>query len=234
MSAVDFDKLKGRIQALRAKTIDNGCTEQEAIAAAAKVAELLDRHDLSLSDVELRAALCERIVFQTGRKKRIPLESCVGAIAHFCDCRVWREALPGGEIGYVFFGLRPDVTVAHYLADMIDNTVRTELGRYKTSPAYLKFRHNERALANSSFALGMIASIAGKLTAMKDARDVANRGGGREIVVLKSTTVDTELIRLGLTLRRASGGRRMVSPDAFDAGSAAGQALSIVTGIDAA
>ena len=117
---------------------------------------------------------------------------------------------------------------------MIDNTVRTELGRYKTSPAYMKFRHNERALANASFALGMIASIAGKLTAMKDARDAAKRGGGREIVVVKAATVDTELARLGLTLRRASGGRRMVSPDAFDAGSAAGEALSIVTGIDAA
>ena len=84
-------------------------------------------------------------------------------------------------------------------------------------------------------ALGLaIASIAGKLTAMKDARDAAKRGGGREIVVVKAATVDTELARLGLTLRRASGGRRMVSPDAFDAGSAAGEALSIVTGIDAA
>jgi len=36
-------KLKTRIQALRAKTIDNGCTEAEALLAAAKVAELLDR-----------------------------------------------------------------------------------------------------------------------------------------------------------------------------------------------
>ena len=51
-----LDKLKVRIQALRAKTIDNGCTEDEALSAAAKVAELLDRYDLSLTDVELRAA----------------------------------------------------------------------------------------------------------------------------------------------------------------------------------
>jgi hypothetical protein len=35
-----LDKLKVRIQALRAKTIDNGCTEEEALAAVAKVAEL--------------------------------------------------------------------------------------------------------------------------------------------------------------------------------------------------
>ena len=40
-----LDKLKVRIQALRAKTIDNGCTEDEALSAAAKVAELLDIRD---------------------------------------------------------------------------------------------------------------------------------------------------------------------------------------------
>jgi len=43
------DKLKTRIQGLRAKTTDHGCTEAEALLAAAKVAELLDRYDLSLT-----------------------------------------------------------------------------------------------------------------------------------------------------------------------------------------
>ena len=43
-----FDRLKTRIQGLRAKTTENGCTEAEALSAAAKVAELLDRYDLSL------------------------------------------------------------------------------------------------------------------------------------------------------------------------------------------
>jgi hypothetical protein len=55
-SLAALDKLKLRIQALRAKTIDNGCTEDEALSAAAKVAELLDRYDLSLSDVDIRTA----------------------------------------------------------------------------------------------------------------------------------------------------------------------------------
>ena len=62
MSATDLDKLTARIQALRAKTIDNGCTEDEALTAAAKVAELLDRYDLSLSDVELRAEPCQHLI----------------------------------------------------------------------------------------------------------------------------------------------------------------------------
>jgi len=58
-----LDNLKTRIQGLRANTTDNGCTEAEALLAAAKVAELLDRYDLSLTEGSIdRAAR-----FQAGR-----------------------------------------------------------------------------------------------------------------------------------------------------------------------
>ena len=59
---------------------------------------------------------------------------------------------------------RSDIEVAHYLTELIDNAVRSELGRYKNSAGYRRFRHQDRHVANSSFTLGMIASIADKLT----------------------------------------------------------------------
>lgn len=227
-----FDKLRTRIQGLRAKTIDNGCTEGEAMAAAAKVAELLDRYDLSLTDVEIREAPCEERIYETHLKKRIPLDECVGAIAAFCDCRVWREKNAAGEARFVFFGLRSDVEVAHYLAEVIDGAVRAELGRYKVSADYKRFRHQERHLANASFTLGMCASIADRLVAIKAERDRVIRSNGRGLVVLKAAVVDTELERLGLKLRTVeSDAGRMISPMAFDAGGAAGERVSLHPGI---
>ena len=226
-----LDKLKLRIQALRAKTIANGCTEDEALSAAAKVAELLDRHDLSLSDVELRASACERRVFETHRKKRIPLDDCIGAIAHFCDCRVWREKNAAGDNSYVFFGLGADIEVAHYLAELIDGAVRTELGRFKTSIDYGRFRHQERHLANASFALGMVASIADRLVAIKASRDQVNESTGRGLVVLKTSVVDAEFDKLDLKLRSQRGAGRMVSMTAYEAGGAAGASLAIDPGL---
>src|SRR5260370_40694830 len=101
-----FDTLKTRIQGLRSKTTANGCTEAEALLAAAKVAELLDRYDLSLTDVEIRNAQCEQRDYETRRKKRIPLDDCIGDIASFCDCRVWREKIQLDNARCVFFGLR--------------------------------------------------------------------------------------------------------------------------------
>ena len=227
MTGGAFDKLRTRIQGLRAKTIDNGCTEGEALAAAAKVAELLDRHDLSLTDVEIREAPCERREYETHRKKRIPLDDCIGAIAEFCDCRVWREKNPAGEGRYVFFGLRSDIEVAHYLTELIDTAVRSELGRYKTGPDYQRFRHQERHLANASFALGMVASIADKLMAMKAGRDEVVKGTGRGLVVLKAAVVDTELEKLDLRLRTVPRASRMVSPMAYEAGGDAGTSFAI-------
>lgn len=221
------DRLRARIQGLRAKTTDNGCTEAEALLAAAKVAELLDRHDLSLSDIDIRHAPCERRVFETHRKKRIPLDHCIGAIADFCDCRVWREKSQAGTARFVFFGLGSDVEVALYLAELVDTAVRFELGRYKTTAEYRQYRHRDRHLANASFALGMVASIADKLVAMKAERDASGRGAGRDLVVLKGAVVDAELEKLDLNLRSVEGRRRMVSPTAYDAGGAAGATLSI-------
>jgi Protein of unknown function (DUF2786) len=226
-----LDKLKLRIQALRAKTIANGCTEDEALSAAAKVAELLDRHDLSLSDVELRASSCERRVYETFRKKRIPLDDCVGAIAHFCDCRVWREKNAAGDNRYVFFGLGADVEVAHYLAELIDGAVRADLGRFKTSVDYGRFRHQERHLANASFALGMVASIADKLVAIKAGRDQVNESTGRGLVVLKTSVVDAEFDKLDLKMRTQRSASRMVSMTAYEAGGAAGASLAINPGL---
>jgi hypothetical protein len=227
-----LDRLKVRIQALRAKTIDNGCTEDEALSAAAKVAELLDRYDLSLSDVELRAASCERRVYETYRKKRIPIDDCIGAIAHFCDCRVWREKNAAGDNSYVFFGLRPDIEVAHYLTELIDAAVRAELGRFKTSVDYGRLRHQDRHLANASFALGMVSSIAQKLMAMKASRDQVNHSTGRGLVVLKTSVVDAEFDKLDMKLRSARSNRRMVSVMAYEAGGAAGVTLAINPGIN--
>jgi len=81
----DLDRLVQRIQALRAKTVEQGCTEQEALTAAEKVAELLDRYGLNLSELDLRKQTCEGIGVETDRKRRGPIDDCMNTIATFFD-----------------------------------------------------------------------------------------------------------------------------------------------------
>ena len=224
----DRDRLKTRITALLAKTVLNGCTEAEALSAAAKVAELLDRHALSMSDVEMRASPCERLAFETRRNKRIPLDACIGAVAHFCDCRVWREKGADGATSFVFFGVPEDIAAARDLAELIDGAVRSELGRYKTGRDYARFDTRDRHMVNASFVLGMVGGIADKLDALKAARDARHRGTGRDLAVVKTSAVDEAFDRLGLMMVEGQGGpRRFIAEGAYDAGIAAGEALKV-------
>lgn len=220
----DLDKLRNRLQALRAKTVTNGCTEEEALAAASKVAELLDRHDLSLSDLEIREEQCEQSAIATNKKQRQPISACVPAIAEFCDCKVWREKDADGRIRYVFFGLRPSIEMAHYIYDVIAGTMQRAWEQYAHSQRFIRYGHDEKG----SFLFGMAVSIADKLMVMKEERDEAIRiSSGRDLVVLRHAVVESEFAKLDLNLRRGRASGKKVAAGAFEAGQAAGQAVTI-------
>ncbi len=128
----ELDRLIGRIQALRAKTVEQGCTEQEALAAAEKVAELLDRYGLSLSELNLQQQACEGMPVETGRRRVGPVDDCVPAVAAFFDCRVWGGGKSAsGTLRYVFFGLPADVAAARYLYELVERAFETETARFR-------------------------------------------------------------------------------------------------------
>ncbi len=227
-AAAPLERLKARIEALRAKTIENGCTESEALSAAQKVAELLDRHDLSLSDIEIRTSECDSRTLETARKNRAPLDLTIGAIAEFCDCKVWRETGPDERRRYVFFGLRHDADAANSLAQMISTAIASSTVRYRLTREYQDVPRRHRATATTSFGLGMAMSISTKLREMKSAREQRSAAAGRDLVVLKSAVIDRELDRLNLTFRQAPRApRRYVAEDAFNAGQVEGRNLSL-------
>ena len=95
-------------------------------------------------------------------------------------------------------------------AKLIDGAVRAELGRFKTSVDYSRFGHQEQHLANASFALGMVTSIADRLEAIKAGRDQVNESTGRGLVVLKTSVVDAEFDKLDLKMRTQRSTSRMV------------------------
>lgn len=229
----ELDKVLARIQALRAKTVDRGCTEQEAIAAAQKVAELLDRHGLSLSEVELKNQTCEGFGVDTGRRRYGPIDSCIPTVAKFCDCRVWSEQTDTGEIRYVFFGMPADVAGARYLYELVERAFETETKQFKRGDIYLGHRSGDRHSATRSFQTGLAHGIANKLRELRDRRDTAMRDAtGRNLVPVKEAVIDDELAKLGLSFHTRGGTRgRYVLPAAYKAGQEAGDRFEYRPGI---
>jgi hypothetical protein len=228
-----LERLMARIQGLRAKTVANGCTEQEALAAAEKVAEMLDRYGLSLGEMDFRAQACEGIGIQTTRRRMGPIDSCVPGIAAFFDCRVWIESAKGSPLRYVFFGLRADVAAAQYLYEMVERAFETETDAFRRGPIYEEMA-GERRSATNSFQIGLSRGISAKLRALRDERTAHGRSaGGRDLVVVKADMVEEELAKLGLNLTArstASRSKRVLS-DAYAAGEAAGQRFEFTPGI---
>jgi hypothetical protein len=220
-----------RIQALRAKTVAQGCTEQEALASAQKVAELLDRYGLSLDEIEMRERPCEGIGVDTGRKRTSPIDDCAPAIADFYDCRMWFEKTASGSLRFVFFGLPEDVAAAHYLYDLIVVAFKTETDAFKKrSKADISGRNSSR-----SFQIGFGHGICLKLNALKAERDKATRkADGRALAVVKSSVVEDEMEKLGLSfLAKERNRSRKVLVDDYRAGVAAGEKFEPHLGVEA-
>lgn len=230
----DLDKVLTRIQALRAKTVEQGCTEEEAILAARKVAELLDRYGLSLSEVDIKNQACEGVGIDTSRRRTAPIDECVPAMAMFCDCRVWGETAADGRLRYIFFGMPADVAAARYVYELIDRTFEDETARFKASSLYADHPTGTRRSASNSFQVGLAHGIVAKLNAVRAERTTAMQSSGRDLVPVKHAAVEDELAALGLSFRRKAGGRgRTILRDAYHAGKEAGDRFEVTPGIEA-
>jgi hypothetical protein len=217
-----------RIQALRAKTLSQGCTEQEVLAAAEKVAELLDRYGLSLSEIEMRERPCEGVGVDTGRKRRAPIDDCPPAIGAFCDCKVWFETTAAGSFRVVFFGLPADVAAAHYLYELVVLAFKTETADFQARQKSSKLRESTR-----SFQIGLAHGICLKLRERKAEREATMQSSsGRALAPIKASVIEEEMEKLGLSFRTKSQSRRRnIEPDAYRAGVAAGKSFEPHRGV---
>ncbi|WP_158811754.1 DUF2786 domain-containing protein [Beijerinckia sp. L45] len=229
----DLTRVIERIRALRAKTIDQGCTEEEALAAASKVAELLDRYGLSLSEIDIRTQTCEGVGVDSNRKRVGPLDECLPSIAGFCDCKAWQEKTAADTLRTVFFGLPADVAAAHYLYERVAAAFETETTIFQRSALYIEILGVDRRGATTSFQVGLGHTISTKLAKLRATRDeTVLSGSGRELVAVKHAVIDDDLAKLGLAFKSKPIKRHLVQPDSYEAGRVAGQRFQARREID--
>jgi len=154
----ELAKVKARIRALAARTVERGCSEAEAMAAAAKVGELLEVYGLSMSEVELREEACVQRVMVFDDPRRQAMNWLFPALLRFTECRGWTV----GRADYVMFGLEPDVQMAEYLMHVIAGALTYEEARYRASPDYQRSRVAPQS-ALRSFRIGFADRVSARL-----------------------------------------------------------------------
>jgi hypothetical protein len=202
----ELAKAKARIRALATRTVERGCSEAEAMAAAAKVGELLEVYGLSMSEVELREETCVQRTMVFDDPRRQAMNWLFPALLRFTGCRGWTV----GRADYVMFGLEPDVQMAEYLMHVVASALSWEESRYRQSADYARAKVPPQA-ALRSFRIGFADRLAARLDELGSHRRAAEQAAqagavrtgasGTALVLLKERKIEDGFRALGVRLR---------------------------------
>lgn len=189
------EKIVERVRALLSMTVENGCTESEAMVAAEKAAKLMEAYDLTFTDVEdvndTRIAQ-QSAPMQSAQNRRhmhpAGLYAAV-AIGEFFDCKCWRD-----QTEIIFFGDRDDVLLAHVTLNMIRVAMDREVDAFMDTSGRFMVEHP--ATLKASFQRGMGERISSRFGALKCDRWARTRSQGNELVLLKGALVEEEFAKL--------------------------------------
>ena len=180
------ERIAATIRALRQKTVENGCTEAEALSAAQKLADLLQQHDMTLDEAELRESPFERHTETHDDWVGERLWKVADGIAHLTGVRYWVQR-PGERPSVSFFGFAHEVDVAKYLLEICRSAMlREQANVCRTHRATLTRARQRRAV--TPFLDGMADRLRQRL---RDMKPPAPTGTG--LVVLRGALIDAAM-----------------------------------------
>ncbi len=150
------ERLKARLRALLAKTVENGCTEAEAMSAAAKAAALMEEFSLSAADLAMITATMPR-----GTKRATLRERLYSAISNVTNSAgLYHFDAETGESIVTFYGLEPGPTIAAYLRDLCDRAIDREIKLFKDTAIYKSRRKTAtRRSAVADFTIDIVSRV---------------------------------------------------------------------------
>src|SRR6266705_2016570 len=147
-------KMLDKVKAILSKTMDNGCTEGEAMAALAKARELMATYEIDekeLRDVAEKAKIHKTAVSDPYEIKK---NLCVN-VGRFTSCKAFRDDV------ICFAGKESDIVFATWLLDTLQRFVMRALRQYQADRA--KKHLGNSNWTSASFVVGCAARINEKL-----------------------------------------------------------------------
>lgn len=128
------EQILGRIRRLRERTTKRGCTEAEALSAAAKVAELMQQYGLAEGDIDISQEEAETRA--AVRSQRSNLTAFIAYATNTAVMFLHRD----GAHRCIFVGVTPGPEVAAYLRDVCEHAIDRAVRDFKRSDFYRKRR----------------------------------------------------------------------------------------------
>lgn len=185
----DLNEIKVRLAKLSRMTVENGCSEHEALNAASKIAAILDEHGLtldSLKSYENADVKPEMTNGQFGDKKHShEVRFCATAVADYFDCKVYKATVNGKKV-INFFGFAQDVEACMVLINALAFAMESD---------YRKWHNTQNSdihgkTLRKNFMIGFSDRVSVRLNEMKKERTNQNVTTGTALVVLKNQLVE--------------------------------------------
>lgn len=221
------DRMLAKIRALQSKTVENGCSEAEAMAAAEKAVQLLTAYNIDQTEVDIQAAAHRDLEIDIGKGAFHPVEQCASGIAALTDTIVWKTKGRTTGRWLRFFGEEQDLAVAGYLVDVIRRSMDSEWAAFKAQCVRSRtFAHKP------SFMSAMARRVHDRLTEMKREQQRQTMAAtGRSLVVVKTAVVRQAFADLGIKLKAGKTSQKRAEAASYDAGREAGGRVSLNRGV---
>ncbi len=149
-------KLLERVKAILSKTMGNGCTEGEAMAALAKARELMATYEIDES--ELRDIAEKAQIYRTAPSDPHDIKKNLSVnVGKFTSCKAFRDR----DNVIAFAGKESDILFATWLLDTLQRFVMRSLRQYQKERSVKGLGSNNHTSA--SFVIGCAARINEKL-----------------------------------------------------------------------
>lgn len=192
MDQAERIKRIAKIKALLMKTVANGCTEGEALAALSLARKWMDEADIDDTDLAFggESVTMESVTRTDHDKIRNKLATPVG---FFCGCRTWTGAFDS----ITFCGLQSETLFALWLLDVLADFVEREAQNF-LDHTWKRGMPRIRRIERGSFIVGCTERIAQRLQELTP-KPVA--GNGRALVVAKNALIENFMKERGIKLR---------------------------------
>jgi len=220
------ETLLQKIRGLLAKTIENGCTEAEAVAALAKAQAMMDAYEIS--DEELALTKEEKAIVHKSPPAHDPhliKRSLSYGVQQFTGTKTWYSTIRRGEDQRSICGLPADVDFAEWLIEALTRFVQAELVEFLATNSGWFVDGHERRKGMRSFVIGVTERITERLVELSKPQPTQS-SNSRALVVTKQAAIDECMKLNDIKLGRGSCRAGASDNAAYAAGQAAGDRAS--------
>ena len=166
---MDRETIRKRINALLNRTVARGCTEAEAMEAAARAAALMQEHG-----IDQDALLMAETIVKTRSSAKSARARLWPAIAHATNTTATAYAgITGKEVSFI--GAEPWPEIAGYLFQVCERAVDGEVKRFRSDAFYRRRRSAKtKRQAVDDFTIALVMRLRTRIPVMFEETDNAD------------------------------------------------------------